>query len=188
MIIAFHAKKQVGKSEAASVLKEFLGTTPSFNVKFAGPLYTLQESAYRMIAHVYERPTNFVKDRRFLQTIGDWMRGLDPELPTKLFRARVAQIRTRSDDVVLTCDDCRYDEEAKTIRALGGVVIGITTTRELKTEDGGIPDHSSEAGISDEFIDYKISNDGTLEEYREALKALYQKIVDDHGLVPNVKT
>ena len=54
-------------------------------------------------------------------------------------------------------DGITMDNEAKAIRATGGVIW------EVRRVGAGIPgNHSSEAGISDHLIDLRIENDGTV--------------------------
>jgi dephospho-CoA kinase len=64
--------------------------------------------------------------------------------------------------------DTRFDNEAKAIKDRGGIIIKVE-------RDVGITDtHASEKGISDEYIDIVIDNNGSMEELIEKVKtALY---------------
>jgi hypothetical protein len=57
--------------------------------------------------------------------------------------------------------DCRFENEARALKALGGKLIGI------KRGQGGVANHASEAGLADELIDLVIDNDGDLDEFEE---------------------
>ena len=67
--------------------------------------------------------------------------------------------------------DCRYENEAKAIRAMGGTIVRIVRPGAgLKGEQGA---HESERGLPDDLVDIEITNDGSLSELAaEALKVL----------------
>lgn len=67
-----------------------------------------------------------------------------------------------SDLDVLIITDCRYDNEAESIRERGGTMVKINNPRADKVNDA----HPSEQGISQSLIDIEIDNDSTLEELR----------------------
>lgn len=176
MIIALTGQAGAGKSEGFNIFKENSDGKPVTLLKFAAPLYKIQEYAYTLISSVYTRPENFVKDRKFLQFIGtEWGRELDENLWLNLFKARVDQLRQRDADVIIVCDDARYDNEAELIHSLGGFIVKIETNRPSVALDG-IPNHASEDGLDPKYIDFTISNNGTLEEYHEKLVDLFKTI------------
>ena len=55
--------------------------------------------------------------------------------------------------------DIRFNNEAEWVKKLGGTVIKIESDRNRSGMDAQALKHSSEAGVSDEFIDHVIIND-----------------------------
>src|ERR1051326_4487303 len=183
LIIGLNGGYGSGKSTATDLLKE------SGNVvcllKFALPLYQIQEFCYRVISPVYTRPEDFVKDRKLLQWLGtDWGREtISQSIWVDLWRIKAQQIAERDDQVVIVCDDVRFDNEAETIKSLGGIIVKINRDNAAASAKGGtgISNHASEAGIRPELIDYTIDNNGTLESYKESLTKLFQEIKASRG-------
>lgn len=68
-------------------------------------------------------------------------------------------------DVVVT--DVRFDNEAKRIRAKGGIIVKL-----LREDAADVSRHSSENGISVLDCDVVITNDGTVEELHRKLAKL----------------
>lgn len=140
-------------------------------VKFAQPLYDIQEMVYARVEDVYKRPADFVKDRKLLQWLGtDWGRSLDQELWVKLWKSQVNSLL--SDVDVIVCDDLRFDNEAEAIKSYtNSVIIKLVRDNNVSHAQGGegIKAHASEAGIDNKFVDYKIDNNGSLGQYEEKL-------------------
>jgi hypothetical protein len=63
--------------------------------------------------------------------------------------------------------DCRFENEARVLKALGARLIGIQHAREWGGE-GSL--HASEAGLPVELIDCIIDNNGSLEEFLNKIK------------------
>lgn len=174
MIIAFTGSMGAGKSTAIKVLEQTGYTTQL--VKFAAPIYDIQEYIYKRIESVYTRPADFVKNRTLLQYIGtDFGRSLSQSLWVDIWMEEVDNALTE----IVVCDDCRFDNEAEAIKAMGGIIIKITSDKNVEriTTANGIANHASEAGINPKFVDYTIENNGTLEEYENKLKSLYEKLL-----------
>lgn len=173
-IIGFNGTMGVGKSTAVGLLEQYLIATfeqGSTLIKFAQPLYDIQEFIYERIYDVYERPETFVKDRKLLQWLGtDWGRGtISDTLWVDLWKARA--LRATSFNSVVICDDVRFNNEAATIKEMGGIVVKLTSNRADDRIDtkSGIVSHASEAGISDKYVDFIIENNGTLHEFETSL-------------------
>lgn len=67
--------------------------------------------------------------------------------------------------------DVRYENEAKAIKALGGIIIRVV--RPGEGLEGEAATHESEQGISDDLVDVEIYNDGTITELTsEAIKVV----------------
>lgn len=177
MIIGFSGGMGVGKSTAIEQLEVFSKKSLKL-VKFAGPLYDMQEYIYRRISSVIKRDEDFKKDRKLLQWLGtNWGREIDKDLWVKIWKADVAAISAGYVTNVV-CDDVRFDNEAEAIKALGGYVIKINRPDNIKHAQGGvgIANHASEAGISKNLIDFEISNDDTVSVYMARLLECYKAI------------
>lgn len=171
--MAFTGKAGSGKTTAVQALKD-IGIGTVYNVKFAQPLYDMQEFLYNRIKTVYTRPPDFKKDRRLLQFIGtEWGRQtVNENIWVDIWVKRIEQVRGMDSDVILTADDTRFDNEALAANKLSGIVIKID--RDAAASDAG--SHISEAGINNSLIQYTVKNNGTYEEFKEALAALFNQI------------
>lgn len=181
MIIGFSASMGAGKTTAVEYLRAFHSTEhkfkPVFNVKFAQPLYDMQDFVYTRISSTYKKPDGFVKDRKLLQWLGtEWGRNTISEtLWVDLWRARVLEHQSATTNAIVVCDDVRFNNEAEILRSLGGYVVKINCDKTDKRIDtaAGIKQHSSEAGINSKLVDYEITNNGTLNEFKLSLRNLY---------------
>ena len=186
MIIGLNGKMGVGKTEAVEIIRRIHKDKEFEVVKFAQPLYDMQEFIYRRIKTVYARPDDFTKDRKLLQWLGtEWGRGtISENIWIDLWREEVEF--TRSNGTHVINDDTRFDNEAETIRALGGKVIQITSNRSADriNTTSGIVDHSSEAGLTPGLVDAIITNNGTLDEFEEQLKFALRNL----GLNPSASS
>lgn len=175
-IIGLSGSMGSGKSTCVKLIEE-LTHKEVYVVKFAAPLYAMQELIYNTILPVYERPDSFVKDRKLLQWLGsDWGRSIDKDLWIKYWLQTVAQHNKFNSSDILICDDLRFDNEAETIKNLGGLIVKLNSKQTNLRIDtaSGISNHSSEAGIKLDYIDVIIDNDGTIDDLREALLTLNQ--------------
>ncbi len=168
-----------GKSTAIQILERYLSKGKLIAlVKFAQPLYNLQEAFYNEISPVYTRPSNFIKDRLFLQTVGTLL-GRDhisQTLWVDLWQAKIKALEEDGYDFVVT-DDCRFNNEAETVRAMGGVVIKLTSTRNLeRITTATNTTHASELGIDNSLVNAKVINDGTIAEFRDKLVILFDEL------------
>jgi dephospho-CoA kinase len=179
-IIALTGSMGSGKSTAVQHFKE-LYLQKQVNVfKFAEPLYQIQEFAYRTIQKVYPKPDNFIKDRKLLQWLGtQWGRELDQNLWVNLWRAEVTYAQENYPQSIALCDDCRFDNEAKTIKSMGGVIIKLTSTdaqNRIATANG-LENHKSEAGIDKKYVDFVIDNSYTLDIFKNDLEEVFKQIM-----------
>lgn len=171
LLIAFNGGYGSGKTTACELLKQrYLGLITV--LKFAQPLYDIQEFAYRRIHKVHPRPAHFVKDRKLLQWLGtEWGRELDQNLWVDLWKAEVrAAFSSKGFEVILN-DDIRFDNEADAIHAMGGIVVQIRRDNNSAHALGGtgLANHASETPLRPELVDRVISNNGTIEEFEKSL-------------------
>lgn len=180
MIIGLTGGMGVGKSTAIELLKEKFGSDNIILVKFASPLYQIQEYIYNLISPVYQRPADFIKDRKLLQYLGtDWGRDqISDSIWIDLWTEQVKKIKEQDSNKIIISDDTRFDNEGQAVKSLGGILIKITSTHALDriSTANGYNNHASESGIDNKYVDYTIQNDHTLESYKEKLYSLYDSL------------
>lgn len=154
IIIGFSGKIGAGKTTAAKLLYARSFT----RVRFAGPLKAMVAALGLDEAEIdgerKEKPCALLggkTPRWAMQTLGtDWGRALiDEQLWVNAWKL---QVRKLGDYIPVVADDVRFENEAKAIRELGGVVVRIV--RDGLRADG----HASEA--MDFPADYVIENNG----------------------------
>lgn len=74
-------------------------------------------------------------------------------------------------DTCYVVSDVRFDNEAKSLKSLGGVLIEIRNSRVEFLDN-----HISEQGVDSQYIDYMITNDGTLDEFHYRVRELVKRI------------
>ena len=159
-VVAFTGLAGSGKSTATRHLVEQHGYTL---VKFAGPLKDMMRAIGLSERHIEgdlkEEPCDLLQGktpRHAMQTLGgEWGRNcIGDGFWVGLWRARAEAILAAGGRVVT--DDCRYPNEAKTIRRLGGDIYKMWGR-------GGIAgSHESERGCGDS--DLTIINVGSIDE------------------------
>ena len=97
--------------------------------------------------------------REVYQTLGtDWGRNMvGGDIWILAGRARLDELLGDVEsDIIrgIVLDDVRFDNEAELIRSMGGLVVEITRSCVPQME------HSSEAGIARDLIDYSFANEG----------------------------
>lgn len=177
-LIAFTGTMGCGKTTAIQTLRDYAKSTGVFNVKFAQPLYDIQEAIYERIESVHTRPADFVKDRKLLQWLGtDWGRDTISEtLWVDLWQSQVKRMMDSYVNAVITCDDVRYDNEGETVKSLGGIIIKLVREGDTNVLGNGIVAHKSESGIDSKYVDFTVHNNGTLEEFKKSLSNVYNEI------------
>jgi len=174
--IVFTGSMGSGKSTAITCLKE-LQLARVENIKFAAPLYDMQDFIYRRIQEVYPLPRKFKKDRVLLQFLGtEWGRDkISKTIWIDLWKTEIKNTQENYPYVFITCDDLRFDNEAEAVKEMGGLIIKITSNVERPGVAKGITGHASEAGVDLKYVDYVIENNGTYDELKEALLILNRK-------------
>ncbi len=177
-IIGVSGKMHSGKTTVAGILNDQLTMSEFYPkmIKFASPLYDIQ----RMVYERCNLPQPAIKDRKLLQWIGtEWGREKDKDLWTNIWRRDVRNYLfkfTENRLGVVIADDIRFDNEAKLIKEMGGVVINVESSDEIRHARSpstfeGI-DHASEQDISKELIDATIYNSEELYDLRKNIKYL----------------
>lgn len=174
-LVAFTGKMGSGKTTAINCIRS-LQNKMLVPVKFAQPLYDIQEYAYKRIENVYQRPENFIKDRKLLQFLGtEWGRQvIRDSLWVDIWANEVNNILKNYSNVIVVTDDVRYDNEAEAILKLGGAIIKVESSRTDERIDtkNGIINHISENGINPEYITATLKNDTTIDDLKKQIVEL----------------
>lgn len=167
-VVALTGAAGAGKSTAASYLIKEHGYTL---VKFAAGLKTMMRviglSEEHIEGSLKEVPSKLLcgKTPRFaMQTIGtEWGRNIIGEdFWANVWFDTAADVLDQGGRVVV--DDCRFENEAKKVRELGGVVVRLAGR-------GGIAGaHASEAGLRE--VEVIMANGGTVGGLHQSLDAL----------------
>lgn len=174
-VVALSGVAGSGKSTAAAHL-QYQGYTL---VKFAGPLKDmiraigLSESQIEGTDKEKPSPLLLGKTPRYaMQTLGtEWGRNIiGPHFWVGIWESRVLDVLGNGGRVVV--DDCRFANEAKAVRALGGIIV------RLESRGGIAGGHESEKMDFDE--DIIVHNNGTVASLHEQLDSLLSSIVDTY--------
>lgn len=178
-IIALTGPAGCGKSATAAYLAL---TRQVKRTRFADPLKAMltvllsaggisSEIANRMMdGDLKDIPTPALcgrSPRYAMQMMGtEWGRDLiHDDLWVELWKVQAC--KAIDDGAVVVVDDCRFVNEAKAIKSLGGIIVGINGR-------GGITgNHVSESGAVSAFVDYEISNDGSMNDLFDKVARLW---------------
>lgn len=162
MIIALTGKMGSGKTTALEIMRKFMDFR---YVKFAAPLYQLQEEIYKYLDLPYE--PGKLKDRRLLQVLGtDWGRNYDSNIWVNAWEKEVRKAYDAGWNVIT--DDCRFLNEAEKVNSLGGFIIKIEGPQRGEFLSG--QSHASESEIDDIVPDFIVYNTGNVSDFEEKIK------------------
>jgi len=65
-------------------------------------------------------------------------------------------------------DDLRFNNEAKVVRDLGGIVLGVSRKGTVQMA------HASEAGVDPQYINAIVRNDGSVEDLHAQISSVFQ--------------
>lgn len=170
-LTAFTGLATCGKSTAARSLVAARGST-AVRLSFADPLRDMLRAlgltAEQLTVHKNE-PIAWCGGktaRALLQSLGtEWGRELvSPDLWAGAMERRILEAWDVGHAVVI--DDCRFDNEARMVRRLGGRVVEIERPGLVRLA------HASERGVAPELIDARICNDGDQPQFVARVLAL----------------
>ena len=117
-----------------------------------------------------EATKNIPEVRRLLQVMGtEVIRYRDPDFWIRTLHKRLTDLEAETGTAGLwVVPDIRYDNEAEWIKSLGGSVVQV-----VRPGVGDGDAHASEAGISTEFIDETVMNDGGVDDLFRRLDRLW---------------
>lgn len=133
---------------------------------FAAPIKSMISALLKYIE--IENPSLYIDDhketdlpilnasyRKLAQTIGtEWGRCL---INNNIW-IDIAKHHCRNDELVCFAD-VRFDNEAKLIKDLGGIIIKVNRDSNKSSDT-----HRSEQGVSSDYIDYNVLNNGTIQD------------------------
>lgn len=176
-LIAFTGLAGSGKTTAANAL--LYDAKGWERVKFATPLKAMLRAFYDACGldpfQIEDRIEGTMKEmadpalcgrtpRHAMQTLGtEWGRDrIAADLWVQAWQSKTKQLLDEGVNVV--CDDCRYPNEAKAVRALGGKVVRIIGR-------GGIASkHESEKPLPPDF---QVENQGDIDIFRKRITYLF---------------
>lgn len=160
----------VGKDTAVDALTEKFGGR---KVSFAGPIYDILHYAQQVCGFPKE------KDRRFLQWVGsEWARKIDPDVWIK-------KALSTQENGNMFLSDLRFPNELSSAKEAGWFCVKIERVSVDENREGtGSNSHQSENAldcVDDNEWDSVISNNGSIEEFKESVFKVYS-IANDRSL------
>jgi len=173
-IIAFTGLMQSGKTTAMGLLQNILPHSNS--LKFAQPIYDMQEFIYARAGLTLHE-----KDRKLMQYLGtEWGREKDKDLWLKVWSASAKAHLESKDErpVLLLCDGVRFNNEADTVKELGGCIVKVHCSELKRSERACLlgSAHASEQGIDSSYINYMMYNEGSLISLENQVRALLKDL------------
>ena len=177
LIIGISGKMGSGKDTAAKIIKEYFKEKNFEIIHFADPLKMFCID-YLGVNHDDVYTENGKKsfntfwnmtNREILQKIGtDCLRNhFDKNIWVKIIELKIK----KSKNINFLIPDVRFDNEAEMILNNGGVVLNIE--RIAQKQDS----HSSEKGISENFITKTIKNDKTLDIFQNEVVEFFKNYI-----------
>lgn len=168
MLIGVTGKKGAGKDTFA---KRLIFSAGYHKLAFAGPLKDMMRALGLSNAEVdgdlKEEPCSILggrTPRHAMQTLGtEWGRQLiHPNLWLYVWQKQYKQLISRSTWGAnrIIVPDVRFNNEAETIKAHGGIVVEI-----LRPSYAG-DEHTSEKGIDAKYVDEVLSNHGSFKDFK----------------------
>lgn len=170
-LIAFTGPAFSGKTTAANAIVQ---ACDGKRISFADPIRDMLAAigiSHEQLTHDKHEPVAWLgkTPRELMQTLGtEWGRELvHPQIWLTITKLRIA---AHGNATPIVIDDCRFDNEAKLVHALGGKVVRIDRR-------GSTPPmaHLSEAGINPALVDSTIQNST---DNREAFGDLVLSVCD----------
>ena len=179
MLIGLCGKAGAGKDTVGIMLSQHGFKTYAM----AGPLKAM------LAAAGFDEPSREWKEkpipgfdfsyREAAQVLGtEWGRRMDKDIWIKLAENAVAQHSLPgADSARIVITDLRFQNEVDMVRSLGGVIVQVVgRNADLGTNAG----HASEVGIPEDYIDYVIHNDSSIEHLSTLVETLLWNV---HGEV-----
>lgn len=153
----------------ADALKEAaLKADPIIDDGNVGYSFTEMRLAELVRGYGWERAKEIGDTRRFLQELGAAVRAIDEDFWLRAAMRRVVEANDAGVPCVIT--DVRYPNEAASLKRAGFHLVYI--------DRPGVPqmDHASENSLTVDDADYRIWNDGGLDDLRRAVDDLWEHV------------
>lgn len=177
MLIGIHGKKRTGKNTAAGILRTF--TVDDVRMMAFGDRlkYMCAETFGVSVKLYYDQETKEVPCGEY-GSPRDHMIGLSDAIKAKygndffikVVERSIEDVRRSGSEDHIFITDVRYESEADMVRRLGGRVLHVLR------DTGEASAHSSESGIAVGSDDFVVENNGSLEDFRDALYGVFEKI------------
>ena len=170
MLIGLTGQKRSGKDTFAYIVESLIPNVKK--ISFAHPMKEIAKIMFNLNdQELEEQKETFELDgitpRKFLQLFGT-------EFCRKLFKDDI-WVRKAFDSfdpkIHTIITDVRFDNEAEYIKNLGGLIVKVVRGEEKVAE------HCSEAGVSEQFIDKIILNNGLKSDYENKALDLYMDLL-----------
>jgi len=181
MLIALTGKAGVGKDTAAHAL---VAAHKLYLLSFAEPLKLACIHKFGLMPAdvlTQEGKMRFVAE--YGCTVGEILQregteGTKPIWGEGHWIKRMDQRLRNISPIKVVIPDCRFDAEARYVRSQGGYIVRIIRPNHVL--EGRDPAHVSEQGISEQYIDATIINDGSIEDLKDRVLAQVERWVADH--------
>jgi hypothetical protein len=150
--VSFSGKQGAGKTTILKAVKAELERTGAkvHVISFAEPVKSLSKAVLVDLGLVVAdtpEPQWKYQFRKILQTVGNHLRGYDVDVWVKLAESRIQSLPS---DVYVLNDDCRFPNEAESLKACGLYLVRIEADRALRQQRLGTlsnEDHPSETSL-----------------------------------------
>jgi dephospho-CoA kinase len=172
-LLGIHGKKRVGKNALADILVEEYGFA---QLAFADPIRQMLQvlpmaSEYREEKKLEVIPEYGKSFTELMQTLATgWGREeVREDLWLLVAEFRIEMLRKLGYNNIVV-SDVRYENEAQMINRLGGRIIHLVGNRGVVVNS-----HSSEQMLPPQYLDYVLTNNGTIEDLKsEAFRLMEQ--------------
>lgn len=165
MLIGLSGKMGSGKTTLVNFMQQYY--TDVVPLKFATPLYELQDYIYNKLGYTLEGE----KDRELLIKLGEWAKSKDPAIFAKL---GLQQLPKQEDllSPIYVFDDVRFPDEANLIKENGGILIRLEGEQRGSNVNKEYFNSPSETSLDNYNFDYYINNSGSFLKTIEQLKSI----------------
>lgn len=176
MIIGLTGNKGHGKTTVGKIIKSldksFVEHSFATPIKLASCVLLNVPLFYFDDPEMKEKPIPGwnITPRKLMQNLGTFCRNsIDDDIFLKVMLTKIEAV---SQNIVIT--DVRFDNEAKLILGIGGKIVKVDASARLLLDKKDFQKdlHETEAGISDDLIDYVIYNNLTETELKQAVATI----------------
>lgn len=168
----------VGKDTCVSVIRNHFPNHSIYLVRLADPLYKAQEAIYKICRKNKEF---YNQDGELLNFLGSHMRKINPDVLKQSFIDNL-QICDSNIDFII-CPDVR-PADIQFVRDAGFLIIHIYADQNITLERRmlrgdislGKADHETEKEINPTIYDYRLTNNGSLQEFQKSIEDLISRL------------